>query len=774
MKGELDMHRELTAEDIIYKFQFENLNFRDASYDMPEYNEVYKKLKTALEIDKEGYNVYLIDDFSKDKLQEIIKFVKENLKNKEKPKDICYVIQGEEKYPKVLFLCGGKGKTLKDMLEKIQKFYSDITCEFYTDSSNKEKEEIVDNIQEKRSDLISKLLKISEDEGFTMKPTQNGFTFIPIKDKDEMMNEKDYEKLDGEKKEQILNKVITLKSNAQKVLKELKNMELSGIKKIRILMDEYFNIKTKDIKKEYLEEFMENKDTIEFLNNVCLDIEKNIKEVYSINYEDDEEEINDLIYKYAVNVLVDNTLNDTPPVIFEEDPSINNLLGNIEYENKNGVYFTDVSLIKPGALLKANGGCLILRANSLLNNTSSYYYLIKSLISGKIDLDYNRGYLELLSLNGLKPEPVEFNEKILIIGDYNIYDLLYSYDEDFKKIFRVRAEYKSVLEIDEETKKYFLLKVSNICKDNNLNPLSDDGAAELAKFLSRKAENRNKFYIDDYELNRVLTISNNKVEGDKRNKIEEKDIMHTVYTEELIEKEIAESYKENKIFINVKGKLVGEINGLSVIDTGYFSFGKPIRITCCCHKGDGNIIDVQKESNLSGNIHNKAINILKGYISNLIGGYEKIPVDFHLSFEQLYGKIDGDSASVAEVISIISSLSKIGIKQNIAVTGSINQFGKVQPIGGVNDKIEGFFKVCKLKDKIKDKGVLIPESNLDSLVLSKEIEEEIKNGNFHIYSMETIKDAVEVLMGEENLGYNEIMGELNKELKKYTGRHRKK
>ncbi len=768
------MHRELTAEDIIYKFQFKNLNDREASCDMPEYNEVYKKLKTALEIDKEGYNVYLIDDFSKDKLEEIIKFVKENLKHKEKPMDICYVIQEEEKYPKVLFLCGGKGKILKDMLEKIQKIYSDIISEFYTDSSNKEKEEIIDNIQNKKSDLISKLLKISEDEGFTMKATQNGFTFIPMKDKEEMMNEKDYEKLEGEKKEQILNKVITLKNNAQKVLKELKNMELAGIKKIRVLMDEYFNIKTKDIKKEYLEEFKENKDTIEFLNNVCSDIETNIKEVYSISYEDDEEEINDLIYKYVVNVLVDNTLNDIPPVIFEEDPSINNLLGSIEYENKNGVYFTDVSLIKPGALLKANGGCLILRANSLLNNSSSYYYLIKSIISGKIDLDYNRGYLELLSLNGLKPEPVKFNEKILIIGDYNTYDLLYNYDEDFKKIFRVRAECKSVLEIDEETKKYFFTKISNICKDNNLNPLSEDGVAELAKFLSRKAENRNKFYIDDCELNRVLIISNNRAEGDKRNEIEKEDIIHTVYTEELIEKEIAENYKENKIFINVKGKLIGEINGLSVIDTGYFSLGKPIRITCCCYKGDGNIIDVQKESNLSGNIHNKAISILKGYISNLLGGYEKVPVDFHLSFEQLYGKIDGDSASVAEVIAIISSLSKIGIKQNIAVTGSINQFGKVQPIGGVNDKIEGFFKICKIKDEIKGKGVLIPESNLDSLVLNKEVEEEIKNGNFHIYSMSCIKDAVEVLMGGENFGYNEIMDELSKELKKYEGRHRKK
>ncbi|WPC40977.1 AAA family ATPase [Clostridium sp. JS66] len=767
------MQRELAAEEIIYKFEFENTKLREDSYHVPDDNEMYKKLKMALEIDKEGYNVYLIDDFSKDKLKEIIKFVKENLRFKEKLVDICYVIEDDEKCPKVLFLTAGKGKILKEMLEKIQKIYSETTYEFYTDSSNEEKEEITESIRKKRSDLINKLLKDSEEQGFTIRATQNGFTFIPMKDKEEVMDEGEYEKLENEKKEKILDKASSLKKNAQKVLEELKSIEQSGIEKIKEFMDDYYIVKTKDVKEEYFEKFRDNNDIMEFLNNICVQIEENIKEIYSMNYEDDEDEINNAIYKYMVNVLVDNSENNEPPVIFEEDPSVNNLLGIIEYESKNGSYITDINLMKPGSLLKANGGCIIIRANSLLNNPSAYYHLKKSIMSGKVDLDYNRGYLEFLNLTGIKPEPVKFCEKIIIIGDYNLYNLLYNYDEDFKKVFKVRAEYKSLLDISEETKKSFLIKIYNMCRFNNFYQLSQEGITELAKFLSRKAENKNKLYIDDYELNRVLTISNNKVEEDNRNKIEEKDIIDTVYTEETVEREINESYKDNKIFINVIGKQVGQVNGLSVIDTGYCSFGKPIRITCCCYKGEGNIIDVQKESNLSGDIHNKAINTLKGYISNLIGGYEKIPVDFHLSFEQIYGTVDGDSASVAEVVSMISSLSKIGIKQNIAVTGSINQFGKVQPIGGINEKIEGFFKVCKLKDTIKDKGVLVPESNLNNIVLNKEVEEEIKNGNFHIYSMSCVKDAVEVLMGRENFGYNEIMGELSKELKKYTRRHKK-
>lgn len=764
------MNRELTPQEIIYDFKVVNFNQREDIDSMPEYGQVYEKIKTALEIEKEGYNVYLIDDFSKDKLDKITEFIRKNFEAKEKPQDICYVVDNDEKCPKSLFLPGGKGVKLKDTLENIQKLYAERTYEFYNSSSNKEKEQIVENLQKKRSSLINKLVKMAEDDGFTMKATQNGFTFIPIKQEGELMNENDYDDLKCDEKANILNKVSNLKNKAQDLLEELKKMELSEIEKVKKLMGEFYSKESKEIRNQFLSDFEENTDTIEFLSHVCDNIENQILDVYSVSYEDDEEYISEIIYKNVVNVLVDNTENDIPPVIFEEDPSVNNLLGGMEYENKNGVYTTDVNLIKGGSFLKANGGCLILRMSSLLANSSAYYYFKKSLISGKVDLDYNRGYLELLSLSGLKPEPVKFNVKIILIGDYRTYDLLYSYDDDFKKIFKIRAEYKPTLDIDKDTKQAFLGKLATICDDNKIQFLTDEAVKELAKFLSRKAEDKNKLYIDEYDLGRVLMLSNNKVHRENRKFIEGQDIIDTVYCEELIEKEIDEGYRENRILINVKDKLIGQVNGLSVIDTGYSSFGKPIRITCSCYKGSGNIVDVQKECDLSGKIHNKAISTLRGFMNTLMGGYERLPVDFHLSFEQLYGKIDGDSASVAEAISMISSLSKIGVKQNIAVTGSINQFGEVQPIGGVNEKIEGFFKICKLVDTIKGKGVLIPESNINSLVLNQEVEEEITKGNFHIYAMSHVKDAVEVLMGENDQGYNYVMDEVLKEIKKYSGK----
>ncbi|EQB89139.1 hypothetical protein M918_21720 [Clostridium sp. BL8] len=540
-----------------------------------------------------------------------------------------------------------------------------------------------------------------------------------------------------------------------------------SLKKIKEIMLMYLNEQIENKKENFRETFEDNKEAVEYLEYVCETIESNLVENYSINYDDDEEKINEIIYKYMINVIVDNNGNKTPPVIFEEDPNVTNLLGNIEYENHNNVYVSDVSLIKAGSLIKANGGCLIIRVNNLLNNLQSYYYLKKVLITEKIDLDYNKGYFELLALSGLKPKPIGVKQKVILIGDYETYDLLYTHDEDFRKIFKMRTEYKTVMEIDKNIKGSLVNEVNRFCAENNIKPLSNGAIKEIAKVLSRKAENKNKIFFDDYDLTNLILLANDRVLQQGKETIDDDDIIEVAYKKELIEEEILKTYKEKKMLISVSGSRVGQINGLSVIDTGYVSFGKPLKITCTCYKGDGHIIDTQRESNLSGRIHNKAISILRGFMSSLNGGYRKLPVDFHISFEQLYGIVDGDSASVAEVVCMISSLTKLPIKQNIAVTGSINQFGEVQPIGGVNEKIEGFFSVCKEVNTIEGKGVLIPASNKDDLVLCKEVEDAILQGKFKLYTMENIDDALQVLLDYKDPTLEKILKVIDKESKKY-------
>lgn len=754
---------ELSSHDIIYNFEFENSNLRVERFSLPEYVEdVYDRIRTAIDIDEEGYNVYLIDDFSKAKLEDLKEYINEILKTRNKPKDICYVIKEDANIPYALYVANGKGNYLKETITELQEGYYKIIYNFYNGSICKEKEEIVEKIQEKRSDLVTNLMNNAHNCGFEIRSTNKGFTFIPVKD-GEIMTEKEYDSLNSEQKEEILKNVSDLKDESTKILEALKDIELKETEKVKGVFSEYLSTETTSLKEKYKADFLDDEEIIQFLDEMCEEIEEDVVDIYSMTYEDDEEKINEIIVRYDINVLVDNSSLPCPQVIYEENPNVINLLGSIDYKNQNGTYVTDMSLIKSGSVLRANEGCLIIRANPLLTNPTAYHNLKKAIISGKVDFNYNKGYTELVSLSTLDPEPIKIKEKIIIIGDYETYDLLYNYDEDFKKIFKIKAQYNPVVSLNETTSAALVNNIMNICKKSNLKPIDKTAIKEVAKFLSRKAENKNKILIDNEEISKILMVSNNSVVRNKRDSITGKDIIEAVYKEDIIEKNIREYYEENKILLDVSNEKIGQVNGLSVIDAGYFSFGKPIRITCSCYKGEGEIIDVQKQSDLSGNIHSKAVNILKGLMSELFGKYSKLPVNFHLSFEQIYGKIEGDSASVAELIAMISSMSNVPIKQNIAVTGSINQFGEVQPIGGVNEKIEGFFKVCRGMDGIENKGVLIPDSNKSDLVLNEQVEEAIRDGKFHIYTMKNIKDAVEVLMGD----YTDVNNSIKKELKKY-------
>jgi len=763
---------ELLPKDIIYEFSFNKDIIEEKNEYIPGYDNIYKSISTSLEIKEDGYNIYIIDDFSKNKIENIKNFISKILKKKNILNDICYVIYDDPKNPKVLFLPKGNGNKLKKTLENLQIDFYESTFNFYNSTANKEKEALIDNVQKRRNEIINKLEEKALNYEFETKITQEGFMFVPLKD-EKTITEKEYENLSKEKKEEILNKVNELKQDAEEILEELKKIEDDEIEKIKKIFKKHFDSNLKESRETYYKEFAECKDALKFLEFIYTEIENNIVYNYSIDYEEDETKINEIINKYEINVLVDNSMNENPQVIFEEDPSVNNLLGSIEYENKNNVYTTDISLINAGSILKANEGCLIIRTNSLLSNPQAYYYLKKTLLSGKVNLDYNRGYLELLSLNNLKPEPINIEEKIILIGDYETYDFLYNYDEDFKKIFKIRCECNPIVDINENTKKFLVSNIYSFCNKNNLKPITEKGITEIAKFLSRKAENKNKIFFDDDEINKLLIFSSNKVKNEDKEYIDAEDIIESAYFKCEAEKEILDNYKEGKILINVNGEIIGQINGLSVIDAGYFKFGKPIKITCSCYKGEGNIIDVQKESNMSGSIHSKSISILKGYINKFINPYTKLPVDFHLSFEQIYGKIDGDSASVAEILCMISALSKIPLKQNIAVTGSVNQFGEVQAIGGVNEKIEGFFNICKTLDNTIGKGVLIPYSNKNDIVLNKEVEDEIKKGNFHIYTMKNIEEGIEVLMCNEKISINEVFNSILKEIKKFLSSNKK-
>lgn len=737
--------------------------------DIPEITSAYEKIKRAISIDEEGYNLYIIDSFSKDKLENLTKFIENLYKSAEAPRDICYATINDPKRPEPIFLTNGKGAKLKETIENIKNSYYEVAMEFYNTSSESEKDRIIDEVHSKRTNYIGELMEMAKIDGFDVKATNGGFAFIPLKE-GEAMTEKEYDELSEESKDSIVLKASNLKKKAEVVLEKLKDIELTSMKKLKGIYAEFMDVEMEDEKEDCLLNFIDDDDAYEYLEKVFYSIEKELVDCYTMNVEDDESDINEVLDKYDISVLVDNTNNKNPRVIYEEDPNVTNLFGNIEYENHNGLYSTDLSLINSGSMLQANEGCIIIRLNQLAMNNYSYYYLKKTLMSGKVSIDSSRGYLDIISINGVKPKAVPINVKVILIGDYESYDILYNADEDFKSLFPIRVEFSNYVKnqpIKGKVLKDYILERG---KKHYINKVSDDAIKEIIKYLSRVAECRGKICIEDKNIDRLLILANNMAELDGREIISDKDIRNVAYEKSLIEDEILEMYEDSKIILTLSGEKVGAINGLAVLSSGYYTFGKPMRLTCVACKGEGKILDIQKESNMSGSIHEKSINILSGLLSNLIIPYEKLPVDFHLSFEQTYGQIDGDSASVAEILCILSSLSKVGIKQNIAVTGSINQFGEVQAIGGVNEKIEGFYKVCKLLGDSKDKGVLIPITNSEDLVLNKEVEEAIEKGEFHIYTMENLQDAIEVMMLDSKTSYKDLFKIIEKEVEKYKGK----
>ncbi|NME82937.1 AAA family ATPase [Clostridium sp. SM-530-WT-3G] len=768
------MKRELTLNEIIFSAACNDVTIQTDINRIPKNKTTLNKIKKALSVEKDGYNIYYVDSFSKEKLEDLINYIESIYENKDRPQDICYVISGEYSNPLPLFVPNGKGNLLKEMLDDIKEKYIDCISDFYSSSSDEEKEGIIEEISEKRNNYITSLMNMAKAKNFDIKATSNGFVFVPLKDQGNEMTKDEYNNLEGETQESIEKQASNLKKEAEIVLEKLKEIETDSIGKLKNIYKDYLSQNMQKYKDDFLLEFITEDNVYRYLVEIFAAIDDEVVECYSINLEDDEEDIQDIFKKYDVNVIVDNSEIEHPRVIYEEDPIISNLIGNIEYRNTNGSYTTDISLINAGSLIKANGGCLILRLSSLVSSGSSYYYLKKALTHGIVDYNYTKNYLDVLSIAGLKPGSIPVDVKVILIGDYESYEILFDKDEDFKRIFPIKIEADTEIKYDSFSRNSIISMIESKIKKDKLLKINDDAVDEIIKYLARIAGDRRKISVDDYYLNRILYLAHNNAQIEDRKEITREDIIDIAYEEEKILDEVIESYRSKKILFTTTGEKVGIVNALAVVGTGSYSFGKPMRVTCLALQGEGRIIDIQKECKLSGSIHEKSISILQGLLSSLLSPYEKLPVDLQLSFEQTYGMVEGDSASVAEIICILSALSKRPIRQNIAVTGSINQFGEIQPIGGVNEKIEGFHRVCREIDTIENKAVLIPSTNVNELILTGEVEEDIRTGKFHIYTMENLDDAIEVLILNKGESVKGFFKEIDDELSKYRNNKKKK
>ncbi|QCX32596.1 ATP-dependent protease [Caloramator sp. E03] len=772
-------YKKLTVDDI--KIDYSSLPNFDNSKEITPFKEIIGQqravdaIELGLLMNKKGYNIYVSGNNGCGKRSYVIKRIKEYAKKMPTPKDWCYVYNFKDKnIPIAIWLNPGTSKEFKEDIEKfIDSLFNEVPDFFSSEEYEKKRNEIMDAYQKEMLKYVDKLYDEAKFRGFNVKSTGEGFAFIPLINDNEEMTERQYNELSQEAKDKINEDVSELKMIALEAIRKTKQLKKEMKDRLKKL-DDYVSIEIIGEKIKTLEEkYGYNPKVIEYLRDMERDIIENIDAF--MDSEDIAEKYDDEFFKkYCVNIIVSNNEGEGAPVIFEDKPEFHNLIGIIEYENKQGILVTDFTMIKAGSLHKANGGFIIIDALQLLLSYKGWNALKNSLISNNIFIENLKNQFDIIPIATLEPESIPLDIKVILLGSPYIYYLLFNYDNDFKELFKIKADFEEDIKNNNGEILKFLGFISNYCEENNILPITREGIIEIMKYSSRIAESRNYFTASFDKIVDIIDLSNTNAKLKSNTKISKEDVKDAIYSLEkrhgIIRDKLLDMYREGKYIINLEGYRIGEINALAVIDYGDFAFGKQNRVTVTTYPGKNGVINIEREIQMSGSIHSKGVLILTGYLGETFGQNNYMSFNANICFEQMYGEINGDSASAAELIALLSSLSDIPIKQNIAVTGSINQRGEIQPVGGINEKIEGFYYICKALN-VNDCGVIIPHSNLDQLILKDEVIDAVGNNTFSIYAVSNIEQCMEIMI-DEKLRKNErvldlLKDRINDKMKKY-------
>lgn len=719
-----------------------------------------KALEFGLNVSVKGYNLYLEGPMGVGKTMYTKNYLDTIAKKQKIPSDWCYIYNFENSNePIAVSLPAGQGKVFKEDMDLfIKDIKVDIKRTFDNDDFEKEKKLIKQEFEEKRTTLLDNLNKKTMTQGFSVKATQSGVYMMPVID-GKTIEEQEFEKLDESIKQQFEEKSTAVQEQVFEVLNEIKSIEREADKRIEEWQANValltINVHISSLKSKY----KKIKKIIKFLDNVKTDILKNIplfladdnSTQKNQNPRPQPETTIKPWLNYRVNLFIDNSHLEGAPVIMDSNYSYHNMFGKLEYENQYGMLKTDYTMLKSGLLHKANGGYIMLQAKDLLSNSMCYEALKKALSVKELNIENTIDQRSSMVMVSLKPEPIPLDVKVLVIGNSNIYHTLLSVDPDFKKLFKVKVEFEenAPRTIDNITR---LSKfVHSYCSKENILELDREAMAKVVEFTSRLADDQEKLSTKFNEIGEIVG------EAATWAKLAKKKIVTKEFIQKALDERIdrvkkydaryLEMIKDNTLLINTDGFQVGEINGLTVMTVGDYTFGKPAKITVNTYMGKSEIINIEREVEMSGSTHSKGVLILSGYIGEQFAQEMPLSLTASICFEQLYGGVDGDSASSTEAYALLSSLSGIPINQSIAVTGSVNQKGMIQPIGGVNEKIEGFFQICKMRGLTGIHGVIIPIQNVKNLNLSDEVIEAVKQGKFHVYAVNTIDEGIEILTG---------------------------
>ncbi|MBQ9491700.1 MAG: AAA family ATPase [Firmicutes bacterium] len=719
-------------------------------------------LKFGLRVKNKGFNIF-VSGLPGTGKTEFIKNTAQKIAETEKiPDDICYVYNfSDSKFPKILTLPAGYGKVFRNEMEELINYLrDDLPKVFSAKSYELKKADIIKKYQDKKDILIKKVSEQAQKRGFCVKLKSDVIFFMPMVD-DEIISEEQFENLPQEQKDLITKNSLVMQNHANEIMNILKANEKNMNTEIEALEYSIGLFEIGRYLNDLFDKYGEYNCVVNYLQDVKENLLDNIKKF--VKKDEDEEtqqqmviplknkKDDDEFLKYKVNVLVDNSDLICAPVIVDFNASYFNLCGEIEYENEFGNLTTDFTKIKAGLLHKANGGYLILQASDIFKHGASWEAIQRFLKTGQISIEPPREVNTGFAISSLSPEKFQANVKIIIVGSEIYYRSLYELDDDFAGMFKILADFDYETDLNKKSIDDTLKFIKNFIVKKKIKDLDAAAVAKIIEYSSRIAESQKKLSTRYNLLAEIIT------EADAWATLEDEKIISEFYIKKAIqernnrlnmyENKLTEMINEDYIMIATQGEVIGQINGLAVLDTGNYTFGKPSRITATTYVGKAGIINIEKEAEMSGNIHDKGMQVLTGYLGQTYAQDFPLSVSCRICFEQNYSGVDGDSASSTELYAVLSSLSDLPIRQDIAVTGSINQKGEIQVIGGVTYKIEGFFELCKKRGLTGTQGVIIPEHNVNDLVLNDEVIEAVKHGQFHIYPVKNIDEGIEILTG---------------------------
>ncbi|PSW15655.1 ATP-dependent protease [Photobacterium rosenbergii] len=718
-----------------------------------------KAVEFAMSIKEKGYNIYAIGRNGLGKRTMVLRYL-----NRHDPNgngnplyDWCYVANFEEtRSPKILKLPAGSGHAFKKDIEKLMtRLVKALPLAFDNEMYYSRSEKLKNQLTQKQESALLTLTQEAKEHSVSLSVTTTGEYQLIALNGEEPHTEETFAQLSDEDQQAFEDTINELERQLRGIVRQLTELEEEFSDKIQKLNEEVALDVVAHFIKTLKEEYKSLPEVIAYLKAMQADILENL----DIFLEESEEQVA-LAYaaldkkmprRYQVNVLV-NQDGSKFPIVVEESPNYHSIFGYVENATYKGTVFTDFSLIRPGSLHKANGGVLLMDAVKVLERPYVWDGLKRALRSRKLSVSSLEKEVTLSGTISLDPEPIPLNVKIILFGDYQTYQLLQHYDPEFSELFRVTADFEDEMNRTDESEAQYAKFISSIVNDNKMLHCDRKAIGRIIEYSSRQADDQNKLSLHSADIANLLRESNYVAKSSNATMIRANHVELALSNQEMrvsrLKDHVMQTFTNGTTLIDTDGEAVGQVNGLSVISTSDYQFGSPNRITATTSYGEGGVFDIERSVDLGGRIHSKGVMILSAYLASVFGRNKRIPLTTHLTFEQSYGGVDGDSASMAELCAIVSAFSQMPIRQGIAITGSMNQFGAAQPIGGVNEKIEGFFDVCAIKGRTSGQGVIIPQCNVHNLMLRKDIVEAVEKGDFNIWAIRHVTEAIEILIGQ--------------------------